>query len=284
MLTMSFANHFYTLWDVYDREQWDSSRNVMYIITHYWYRRNLSMNKQDAVIKITALAGDAPWEEDLTLKGESRYFTKRRIAQLDLWKFTFGKLTGQDMRISDDAWQLNRAMTTEANGRRRVYARRRLIELGEMIKYAWHERTKEFRQGIDEELKILADDAGMCLGEFIGSFGREHGFDKLTFRSWCPKRLHAYKLLDKNKGHHFEDGKRIELELQLVGRVKEFQTQFGTSYLMSLKDHESRMYKYMGSVCLDVTADKFTPVKATVKHEEYKGQKETKLQRIKILS
>lgn len=283
MLTMSFANHFYTMWDVYEREQWDSSRNVMYIITHYWYRRNLSMVREDAVKKITELAGDSPWEEDLSLKGQSRYYTKRRIAELDPWKFTFGKLTGQDIRISDDAWQLNRAVTAEPNARRKVYARRRLIELGEMVKYGWYERSKEFREGTEQELKILADEAGMCLGEFIGSFGKEHGFDKLTFRSWCPKRLHAYKLLDKNKGHHFQDGKRVELSLQLVGKVKEFETMYGTSYLMTLKDTDNLVYKYMGSVSLDITADKFTPVKATVKHEEYKGQKETKLQRIKIL-
>lgn len=282
MLTMSFANHFYTLWNVWETEDWDRARNIPYIITHYAYCQNLSMNKEEAVKKITAMAAEHSWEEDLSLKGGSRYYTKRRIAALDLWKFTFGKLTGQDMRISNDVWQLNRALSEEANGRRRVYARRRLIELGEMVKYAWQERSKEIKEGTDEELQIAAGQLCMTVEEFKYSVGTTIAVDKFTYRSWCPKKLHAYKLMDKMKGHHFEDGKRVELQLQLVGKVREFEGQYGTSYLMNFKDTEGRMYKYMGSTRQQISLDSFTACKATVKHEEYKGQKETKLQRIKI--
>jgi hypothetical protein len=41
------------------------------------------------------------------------------------------------------------------------------------------------------------------------------------------------------------------------------------------------MVKYMGSTPPEVATDDFTPVIATIKHENYKGQPETKLQRVK---
>lgn len=284
MLTIGFTNHYYTLWSVVDVETWNPIYRVMYIVTHYNYRQNLSMDMEEAKKKIAEMAGDKGYDIDLDLRGDhGKYFTKTRIANLEPYKFSFGKLTGQDIRTSEDVWQLNRAVSQEANPRRKVYARRRLIELGEMVKFSYMERTKEFREGTPEELKKLADEAGMCLGEFTGSFGKEHAFTVEIFRTWCPKKLYEYKQRDKFKGHHFENGKRIDLKLKQIGKVREFEGMYGTSYLVALQDAEGRIYKYMGSTKPDINDEDFTACKATVKHEEYKGQKETKLQRIKNL-
>ena len=146
------------------------------------------------------------------------------------------------------------------------------------------ERTEEFREGTDEELLKPADENGMTVQEYKYNYGTWISVDKQVYRSWCPKKLYEFKQRDQFKGHHFENGKRIELEIKQLGKPKVFETQFGTSYLITLQDNENRIYKYMGSSNLpELEMGVFAKVKATVKHEEYKGQKETKLQRIKVL-
>jgi hypothetical protein len=51
-------------------------------------------------------------------------------------------MTGCEIPEATDIWQLTRAMHNESNPRRRVYARRRLIELGELV-----HRDKVFTPG-----------------------------------------------------------------------------------------------------------------------------------------
>lgn len=285
MLTIGFTNHYYTLWSVREVETLNPYDGHLYLITHFNYRQNLSMNFEEAKKKIAEMAGEAGYDIDLDLKGDHAYFfTKRRISQLELYQFTFGKLTGQDMRISEEAWQLSRAMNQEPNPRRRVYARKRLIEMGELIRYDWKERGVTYRPMTEEEMIKNAEAMGEGMEEYLKyNAGAEVQEWIETPKKYCPKRLYEYMQTNKMKNHYFEDGKRVELELKRLGKVKFFNTAYGESVLVNFQDKENRIFKYMGATYPDIDDTDFKKVKATIKHEEYRGQKETKLQRIKIL-
>lgn len=67
----------------------------------------------------------------------------------------------------------------------------------------------------------------------------------------------------------------------MLGKPFSFDTQYGTTYIVTLIDDNNRLFKYMGANTPDIKGE-FVTIKATVKHSEYKEQPETKLQRIKI--
>lgn len=83
-------------------------------------------------------------------------------------------------------------------------------------------------------------------------------------------------------GHHEIDGKRLEITITRVGNIGSFETQYGTTYIFTFIDSNNRLFKYMGSNRLEIEDGQTVEVKATIKHSEYKGVAETKLQRIKI--
>jgi hypothetical protein len=84
-------------------------------------------------------------------------------------------------------------------------------------------------------------------------------------------------------GHHEMEGKRIELKVKRLGNYGSFETQYGTTFIITFLDECGRLFKYMGSNRLDIREDDFSLIRGTVKHDIYKEQPETKLQRIKIL-
>lgn len=265
MLTIGFAKDYYTLWSVTSVERYDSYTKQTYLRTTYNYIQNLSLNLDQAKEKVIALSEE--YEVDLTLKGESRnYWTERMIKASDPWFFTFGKLVGQDIRTSLDVWQLQRAMKEEAGMRRKVYARRRLIELGELVKYKWEEKTLNFKYINEEESE-------MCV--------------QMIVRNYCPIKLkeaiEKKKNLDSKSDHYYEQGKRIQLTLKLV-KESYFETQYGVVYIQLLETEDGKIVKYKGTNPLNFKEVKnFLSAVGTVEHGEYKGVRETRLKRVKII-
>lgn len=90
----------------------------------------------------------------------------------------------------------------------------------------------------------------------------------------------AKELEASANGHYFTDGQRVELKIKEVDCFS-FDTHFGTTFICKFVDESGKMFKYMGSNPPDVSKDEFTVVKATIKHDNYKGINETKIQRIK---
>jgi len=82
------------------------------------------------------------------------------------------------------------------------------------------------------------------------------------------------------KGHHFENGKRISLELKEIDSFS-FDGYYGTTFVITYASKCGKIFKYMGGNPADISRDEFETVKATIKHDNYNGEKETKLQRIK---
>ncbi len=286
MLTLGFTNHFYTLWSVNTFVRYGAGETVngvfngeSYLVTKYSYIQNLSMDYEAAKAKIALVAGEQAWEEDLSLRGEHGSFEKtvRQINAMADWQFTFGKLTGKDIRISDDVWQLNRAMKNEPKGRTRVIARRRLIELGELVRYDWVERV------FDQK---LCDDYWSARGGYSEQDSATHDMFCNDVKRKYATVKHA-SIMDTKKaeaeisGHFFTDGERVSLKIKRVGGFS-FEGSYGTTFIEKYMTEDGRMVKYMGSSRPEISEQEFVEVKATIKHSEYKGILETKLLRIKV--
>ena len=92
------------------------------------------------------------------------------------------------------------------------------------------------------------------------------------------------KILTKNKSQFVGQVKdRGTFDLTLTFR-KGFDTDFGVSFLNTLKDAQGNVFTYWGSSFLDVDVDSTITVKATIKdHREYQGTKQTVINRPKII-
>jgi len=92
------------------------------------------------------------------------------------------------------------------------------------------------------------------------------------------------KILTKNKSEFVGQVKdRGTFDLTLTFR-KDFETDFGVSFLNTLKDAQGNVFTYWGSSFLDVEVDSTITVKATIKdHREYDGTKQTVINRPKII-
>ena len=92
------------------------------------------------------------------------------------------------------------------------------------------------------------------------------------------------KILTKNKSEFVGQVKdRGTFDLTLTFR-KGFETDFGVSFLNTLKDAQGNVFTYWGNSFLDVEVDSTITVKATIKdHREYDGTKQTVINRPKII-
>ena len=253
---IGFANNFYTLWSVSEPYKEYTSQYDFYWKVQKSFIRNLST---DFVVAKSKITGD--YEVDLNLRG---HYRKVRISGLinegPLNLFPFGKLKGEEISTSTDVWQLNRLYESYKNAssvrfrRIGVIARRRLVELGELVKCTY--KTMEYRNDVEVEI---------------------------TYNYTTPNHaasIQNRKDISTGSGHFFNDGDKVVLTLTEIASTH-FDTQFGTTYIITYKDEEGRIFKYMGASPINFNNDTET-VKATVKHSEYNGVAETKLQRMKI--
>lgn len=286
MLTIGFANHYYTLWSVITSERFDASSGATYQRTTYKYRQNLSMDFDAAKEKIEAITQE--YDIDLDLRGEQGrfYFTERMIKDMDLWRFTFGKLAGKSMLDCNDDWQLYRAYQEEPNRRRRIYARNRMLEIGALVKYTWQETTTMWRPGTQDELLKIADSMGIGLEKYLKyNLSGEVPYTSVITHKYCKKKhaefLKQKEEQDKLQGHFFTAGERVSVLVKLV-KSFHYNTEYGTTFIQILLTDDNKIIKYKGSSPATFEGDDFITIKGTVEHGEYKGVKETRLKRIKI--
>lgn len=254
MLTLGFSSMYYTLWEVGEPEKKYTSgatvngvfMGTFQLIQRCTYIQNLSKDHDTAVAKITEISGGM-YGVDLDLRGKST-FVRGVGAGNDMpdYVFSFGQLMGKDIREATDVWQLKRAVKEESGKRRRAYARRRLIDLGELVR-----NTFDGDNWVTpSQLRYLQDKAAKQAAS----------------------------------GHFFENGKRITITLKRVGGAS-WPVQFGyresTMYLEEYLTEDGKLIKYKGSSPLDIN-DEFVIVTGTVEHSEYNGQPETRLKRMKI--
>lgn len=264
MQVIGFAEQYYTLWDVSVPYRKYINNHDFFIQQDYTYIQNLSKDLDKAEEKI-----EGEYRIDLTLRGEQgNRFTNRigRGTDLKSYQFPTGlKCEGEDIRTCNDEsalWvmYLKKSIWSNEGGLNNmhsfrnlnpswvkpcVYARRRLIELGVIERYDGQYMTPEY-------------------------------MDKYIARK--EKEL---KLASAVSGHHFNEGDRLDLNIIKVSSFS-FEGTYGTTFIVSYKSDGGLLLKYMGSTPPNISNSEFTSVKATIKHAEYKGVKETRLQRIKL--
>jgi hypothetical protein len=270
MLTIGFTEQYYTLWSVgepypafYNQYEYDMKQDINYY-------QNLSLDLEEAKKKVEAKYPNEKYAIDLMLRGESGSYTRtlngERLSNAPDWMFSFGKLKYQDIRIADDVWQLTRAYGSEKNKRTRLYARKRLIELGEIVRYDWVQTVN---------ININWGKSGMPENYQDVQYSRKYAtLDQIE---------EIEKEINKPTSGHYEvDGAKVILELKEIESFG-FNGNFGYTYICIYADINNREFKYMGSSPSDISKDTFTKVQATITHDNYKGA-ETKLKRIKILN
>ena len=256
MLTLGFSSMYYTLWEVGEpKKRYTSGATVNGVFTGSYYMeqkctylQNLSMDYDAAIAKIEEQSG-GKYGIDLDLRGHSTFVRNCGSDGNDMpdYVFSFGQLIGKDIRTATDVWQLKRAMKEESGRRRRVYARRRLIDLGELVRNTFGEGDNFI---IPAHFRYLSEKA-----------------DKQS-----------------KSGHFFENGSRVTLTLKRIGGTS-WPVQFGyresTMYLEEYLTEAGQLVKYKGSSPLDIN-DEFVEVVGTVEHSEYNGMPETRLKRMKL--
>ena len=265
MLTIGFTNQYYTLWNVstpykhyFDEYNWEMRVDKAYL-------QNLSQDLEEAKKKVLKLNED--YTIDLELRGEqgSRFTVSTGVKGSDLKEFQFplGRCEGDDIRTSEDTgalWNMYLKKSiwnneVEAHSfknlnpnwvRPCVYARRRLFELGAIIRYDGQYMTPEYKETyIQKKEKEAVKEAAEA-------------------------------------GHHFENGDKVELEIKEIDGFS-FEGNFGTTFVRTYASKCGKLFKYMGASPKDVSNSEFEKVKATIKHDNYNNVAETKLQRIKLI-
>jgi len=262
MLTIGFTEKYYTLWNVGEPYEEKHYYNGL-CIGSTWkvtcsYIQNLSIDLEKAKEKAESRG---EYKMDLELRGHSSfvYTVKSDIKNREDYFthdcFSYGRMEGNLIKDCEDVYQLERAYREEKSLRRRVCARRRLIELGRLVRYVWNYEYNDvqIRQNYIEPE--------------------------------CVEGLEFNKIIDSlEKGHLFENGEKIELELKRIpSKSFSFDGSFGRTYIETYISKCGKLLKYMGGSPVSIKEDEFTKVKSTVKHSEYNGVKETKLIRIKVL-
>jgi len=257
---IGFTNVYYTLWVV---SSFASVENVFYL-------QNLSLDFGKAQNRLVEITGATDFEVDLDLRGTDgwNFFRPLAAKRYEPNLLSFSRFAGTDMRTIDPseeyfysagaygcdpeykkmsgvlwATYLNTDENTFRGFRRRVIARQCLVAHGILIKVGKKHLTPDQIKR-DAEKEVMAN---------------------------------------ATNGHHYKDGEKITTSLKQVGKVFSFDTQYGTTYIVTFIDENNRLFKYMGSKQPDINVDTFTTIKATVKHDAYKDRPETKLQRIKVV-
>jgi len=267
MQVVGFANEYYTLWHVSEPYREYVGEHSFYMKVDKTFIRNLSKNYEEALAKV-----EGEYRVDLELKGTSHTWTSKLEKDYDLWRFTYGKLEGDDMRECNDVWQLTRAMNSELNPRRRVWARRRLLELGELVRYTW---TEYVNLNVNWGKR---DGNGNCLPDDYQDVPhvRRYASPRLIAAIEQKKQISALQT-----GHFFNNGERVTLQLTLQKEVN-FSSTFGTVYIQTFSDTQNRKIHYKGSAPLDLKVGESAIVVGTVEHGEYKGELQTRIKRVKI--
>jgi hypothetical protein len=165
--------------------------------------------------------------------------------------------------LKDVAWQLDRAVRMESTARRKVYARRRLIELGELIRRDWFERVPIY-------------DAATC----------DNPDSQVTYREvkrkWMPRGLAKWHdQIGSKKGLFYSDKERRKLTIRQV-KSKMLPSEWGTMYIVDYMDNEGHIVTYKGgSPIPEYKKGEPFEVTATIKHASTFHGQQTFIQRIK---
>lgn len=254
MYYIGFATQFYTLWEVESSEKWSTNPSddhyVSGINTAYIFHQNLSFDLEKAKERAKELTGIIP-QFDENLQGKTQSWSTFNNVPFPSELFEFGNFAGCRIVECTDEWQLMRVYYESADSRRRVYARRALINLGSLKRYTWYNGDGK----------------------------------RINYATGSEITTHEAKLADAqiNRGHHFSDGERVKISARCTARFG-FESYYGWTTIQKFVDSDFREFIYMGSSPCDINEGDEVELSATIKHDSYNDQPQTKLLRIKLLN
>lgn len=196
---------------------------------------------------------------DYITEGRAIFDEGVNAGTIAVYDYTIGQRNAQDDKgWKDVVWQLNRAMKSESTSRRRVYARRRLIDLGELVRRDWMEKVP-----VQETISDEYADTPIKFKE--------------VKRKWMPKGLAKWHdEIGSKKGLFYNDGERLTLTLTEI-KHKMLPSDYGTLHIVNYVDNNGNLVTYKGGT---PPVNKVVTVKATIKH----NRNETYIQRLKTLA
>lgn len=263
-LVIGFTEVYYTLWMVTTFQKVES---VCYI-------QNLSIdfgNAQNKVAEMLTKTGrhEADFDVDLDLRGDQGHYFFRPLAakRYEPYLLAFSRFAGIDMREINTNEEYIAGTDYEGN--------RIVKKMSGLLWATYLNKDEKTVRGLRR--RLIARECLVTAGILV-KVGREY----ITPEQIKTRQVKALKETAIN-GHHETEGKRLKLKVKRLGNYGSFETQYGTTFIITLLDESGRLFKYMGSNRLDIGEEDFISIKGTVKHDTYKEQAETKLQRIKIL-
>lgn len=166
--------------------------------------------------------------------------------------------------LRSTVWQLDRAMRMENTPRRKVYARRRLIELGELVRRDWKEKIPVYDQATEDD-----PNAPMKYRE--------------VNRKWMPKGLAKWQdEIGSKKGLFYKDKERRKLTIKQI-KSKMVDSVYGTMYIIDYLDNDGHIVTYKGGTPVSQPQEgQPFEITATIKHVTSHRGEQTFIQRIKI--
>lgn len=248
---IGFATQFYTLWNVEEVKHYSEANGKHHHVgTTFAYTYFKKVAK--SLDKVKQLYPDTPIDE--SLRGVNGSFKEYRPTQsesvIDDTLFPYGRYSGTLISQCNKAYHLFRLYDNKDHyqhtPRRRAFARRRLIELGELV---------------------MADKVFNLVEKYIPAGHYKYLVEK--------------KAKQDASGHYFNEGDKVELMLRKVAQTG-YESAFGFVCIITYQDVEDRLFYYKGSNPPGIYED-FENIKATIKHSEYNDLKQTMIQRVKII-
>ena len=264
-LIIGFSGTYYCLWSYRNEASYSMTGSGAWVAsgsyTKYDYIKRISTDLEKVKelypqLLINESIHGQKWE----FNSHDSRATKRVILTPDVFPYGF-KCKGDKIMECQDPKMLW-ALYLENNfdhstdlARSQVYARRRLAELGLLVRY--------------KTSKTILLESG----------------ESITIRkNYCSPKFAAKLELSKSmaKGHFYEVGEKVKITVKELSSFS-FETQYGNCYIVEFVDTENRVFKYKGTTPPSTSQTEFMTIQATIKHDNYKGQDETLIQRVKIL-
>jgi hypothetical protein len=269
MIAIGFAKQFYTLWDYSKEEQYFTDCNGKHHFGGYKHRYVYLKNISKDIDKVNALYPNL--EPNLELYGRNSSWERADEIKFSKTQFSYGRYKGTEILECNDVWQLTRCYNDQFAGARRAFARRRLIELGELVRYDWLETI-----GYNPNWHLSEEPRNLIHCVAVRKYAT------------CAevKLLEAKKAEELRKSQTtflHQNGDKVELELTQIDQFS-FETQFGYCSIVTYQNREGQVYKYKGGTPPNLNDSEYHKVKCTIKHAEYNGEKQTLIQRVKLLT
>ena len=226
---------------------WDVSDTYVEYISKYEHREkqdfNYIQNLSMDFETAKAKLGDQPYKVDLELKGRS----------------TFVKTSDIIDNTPDNIFKFGKYKGEDIN---------KVNDIGYTSWY--YDETKN-----PVAKKILLDNG---YAEYDGDI-----ITKEYRRELIEQKKESDYIDSLETGHHFNNGEKVELFLKEIDYFS-FEGAYGRTSVVTYATKDGKKLKYMGSSSpTNISNTDFTKVVATIKHSSYNGEKETRIQRIKIL-